>query len=150
MARDRLTPEGERFFRELEELATKEVRVGFQRGEEVNEEGVDLLDIALWNELGTEHIPSRPFMRQATDDNERQVVAFMEAQAESLKNGATAEEVLKRTGVLMKGLVQDKIKSGNFVANAEATIKKKGSDTPLIDKGKLRQGVNYQIKKKGE
>ena len=30
--RDRLTPEGQRFFRELAELKELEVRVGFQRG----------------------------------------------------------------------------------------------------------------------
>ena len=29
---DRLTPEGERFFRELQKLSTKQVRVGLKRG----------------------------------------------------------------------------------------------------------------------
>lgn len=150
MARDRLTADGERFYRELEELASKEVRVGFQSGEATNSEGADLCNIAMWNELGTVHIPSRPFLRQSADDNEQQIVSFMTAQAESIKSGTSAEDVLKRTGVMMKGLVQEKIGSGNFAPNAPSTIKKKGSATPLIDTGALRQNVNFQIKSKGE
>ena len=33
--------------------------------------------------------------------------------------------------------------------NAPSTIRKKGSDKPLIDTGRLRQSVNYVIKPKG-
>lgn len=150
MATDRITADGERFLRELEELATKEVRVGYQHGDASNDDGVDLCDIAMFNELGTEHIPSRPFLRKSADENESQIAAFMSAQVRGLQNGVPAEDVLKRTGTFMKGLVQEKIGSGDFVANSERTIAKKGSATPLIDTGKLRQGVNFQIKNKGE
>lgn len=150
MAKDMLTPEGKRFFKELEELATKEVKVGFQKGDASSEDGVDLCDIAMWNELGTNEIPSRPFLRMSVDNNESQIVAFMEAQAKSLEHGTSAEDVLKRIGVFTKGLVQDKIASGNYVPNAEVTIRKKGSETPLIDTGKMRQNVNFFIKEKGE
>ena len=49
----------------------------------------------------------------------------------------------------MKGIVQKTIKEGSFVPNAPSTIRKKGSDKPLIDTGRLRQSVNYHIKPKG-
>ena len=38
---------------------------------------------------------------------------------------------------------------GGFAPNAESTIKKKGSDQPLIDTGYMRQSVNYVVKRRG-
>ena len=71
--RDRITPEGQRFFRELAELKDLEVRVGFQRGDASEEDGTDMCDVAAYNELGTDHIPARPFIRQSVDDNESKI-----------------------------------------------------------------------------
>ena len=50
---DRLTPDGEKFFRQLEELANKEVFVGFQAGKVMDDRNVDMAQIAMFNELGT-------------------------------------------------------------------------------------------------
>lgn len=52
---DVLTPAGRQFERILQELADKEVAVGFQHGDATEEDGTDICDIAAWNELGTEH-----------------------------------------------------------------------------------------------
>ena len=70
---DTLTPEGERFMKELRELAELEVRIGYQRGQSAgtntdnDKPRADLVDIAMWNELGTANSPSRPFMRDSVD-----------------------------------------------------------------------------------
>ena len=40
---DRLTPEGEKFFRQIDELQDKEVFVGFQAGKVADDRGVDCL-----------------------------------------------------------------------------------------------------------
>lgn len=66
---DRITAEGRRFFEQIEELKKLQVRVGYQRGEEQNDGGMDLVDIAAVNEVGTDTIPARPFMRQSVDNN---------------------------------------------------------------------------------
>ena len=63
--------------------------------------------------------------------------------AEEAHDGATAETVLKRVGALGVRLVQEKIVSGSFKPNAPSTIRKKGSDKPLIDTGRMRQSVKY-------
>ena len=39
---DRLTPEGEKFFRQIDELQDKEVFVGFQAGKVTDDRGVDM------------------------------------------------------------------------------------------------------------
>lgn len=144
-----LTPEGWQFERMLQELADKEVVIGFQHGDATEDDGTDICDIAAWNELGTEHIPSRPFLRKSVDENEDKINAFIDAKAGELMNGIPAEQVLKEIGLFQKSLVQDKITDGNFVNNAESTKRKKGSSHPLIDTGRMRQSVNYWIRQKG-
>lgn len=147
--RDRLTPEGQRFFRELGELKKLEVRVGFQRGDAQEEDGTDMCDVAAYNELGTDHIPARPFIRQSVDDNESKIKSFLKGEVKDFAQGKSAEQILKEIGIFQKDLMQDKITSGSFAPNAESTIKKKGSSKPLVDTGRMRQSVNYAIQKKG-
>lgn len=148
--RDTLTPEGQQFYRMLAELADKEVRIGFQHGEASEDDGTDICDIAAWNELGTEHIPSRPFLRKSVDENEGKINQFLQAEARSLASGKTAETLLNEIGNFQKSLVQEKITEGSFAPNAESTIRRKGSSKPLIDTGRMRQSVNYVIKRKGQ
>jgi len=150
---DRITPEGKRFYAQLEELKKLEVRIGYQQGKAESEEGIDMCDIAMWNELGTEGsnpIPSRPFLRKSVDENLDTIKAFCKAQISKITKGATAEHCLTQIGVLAKGLVQDKIESGQYTPNAPSTIKRKKSDKPLIDTGRLRQSVSFFIRGKGE
>lgn len=151
---DEWTPEGKRYMKELHELASLEVHIGYQRGEEtvVSDDGksrADLVDIAMWNELGTVNIPSRPFMRDSVDKHMDDINHMLTAQKDALLNGATAREVLETVGLFMQDLMQTEIEQGDFVANAESTIKKKGSDKPLIDTGTMKNSVHYQIVKKG-
>lgn len=149
---DSWTPEGERFMKTLQELAGLEVRIGYQRGIVISDGGssrADLVDIALWNELGTENIPSRPFMRDSVDKHKQEIGKVIAAQKPALLKGATAKEVLSTLGLFQQDLMQAEIKQGSFVANAPSTIKKKKSDKPLIDTGTMKNSVHYQIVKKG-
>lgn len=149
---DKETKDGKKFRQEIEKLKKLQVRVGYQRGEENIEsegESADLCDIAAYNELGTENIPSRPFMRDSVDNHAEQINAFLKNQMALLAKGqTTAEQMMKSIGVFQKGLVQAEIVDGDFEPNAPSTIKKKGSDKPLIDTGKMRQSVNFVIVKK--
>lgn len=152
---DKWTPEGERFMKELRELSELEVGIGFQRGTASKGNGTDITDIAMWNEFGTEgkyggeHIPSRPFMRDSVDKHIPAIEHMLKAQEGALLNGASARKVLETVGVFQKDLMQTEIEQGDFVANAEATIKRKGSDKPLIDTGQMKNSVNFWIQKKG-
>ena len=146
---DRITPDGRKFQKMLKELAEKEVRVGFQAGKAYEEDGTDICDIAAWNELGTVHIPARPFLRMSVDDNVAKINNFMQQQKKNLAKGVEAEQVLKEIGIFQKDLIQEKITDGDFAPNAPSTVAKKGSSKPLIDTGRMRQSVNYEIKQKG-
>ena len=151
--RDRLTPEGQRFFRELGELKKLEVRVGFQRGEAKEEDGTDICDVAAYNELGTDHIPARPFIRQSVDDNKNEISSFLKDQVKDFAKGKSAAQILKEIGLFQKDLMQTKIEEGSFVPNAESTIRQKAKKgpppyLPLKDTGTMEQHVNFFIRKK--
>ncbi len=151
---DRLTPQGKKFYKELGKLKQLKVHVGYQSGETAVDEngepsGADLCEIAVYNELGTATIPSRPFMRDSVDKHADKINAFIKHQKNLFTKGLiTAEQMLQSIGVFQKGLVQNEIVDGEFEPNAPSTIKRKGSDRPLIDTGKMRQSVNFVIKKK--
>ena len=162
---DRITADGKKFFAEIEKLKKLQVRVGYQRSKSKENNAADLVDVAAWNELGTVHIPARPFMRMSVDDNKEVINKMCESALSSLNNGATAEDILTKLGVMQKGLVRKKISDGEFVPNADITIKggwmrRKGgkafyikgkkSSRPLVgDTGMLHNSVQFIIEKKG-
>lgn len=143
----RLTTEGRRFKKELEELAKLEVAVGYQQGQ-TNKEGVSLAEIAIFNDLGTVHIPSRPFMRDSLNNNKEHISNFMQRAVGGIVNGVSAEEILNKIGAEQKGLIQREIRNGSFAPNSPATIRKKGSAQPLIDKGTMRDSVNFIVRER--
>ena len=148
---DKLTADGKKFYDMLGKLDQLEVRVGFQNGKASTDDGVDICDIAAWNELGTSTgIPARPFIRNTADKHEAEIQRYAANLAQQMCDGAiTSDDMLKKLGVYVKGLMQKEIRNGDYVPNAPATIERKGSDKPLIDTGKMRQSVNYTVVPKG-
>lgn len=146
--KEKVTADGKKFQKMLEGLGKLQVRVGIQQGT-VNEDGVDMVDIAMFNELGTVRIPSRPFLRDSVDAHTDEINAFLQSMRSQLVRGSSAEQILKKIGVFQKGLIQEEIVNGDFVPNSPETIKRKGSDKPLIDTGRMRQSINYVIQEKG-
>lgn len=168
---DRYTPEGKRFMKALRELTQYEVKIGFQRGRTTHPPArkadgtrakgapVDIVDIAAFNELGTDRSPSRPFMRRSVDDNIPLLQKLADAQKRKLLKGVPAKIILNQIGLYGKKLVQKKIAEGPFQQNAPSTIKAKerkaqwnkkgvGGVKPLIDEGTMRKAVIYIVKRK--
>ena len=147
--RDKPTADGGKLEKRLKELRKLQVRIGFQRGKGKSG-GADIADVAMWNELGTENMPARPFMRQSVEKNRDRIkAACAQALKDVLLGKTTAEAALRKLGAMQKALVQNEIKSGGFAPNAEPTKKKKGSDKPLVDTGRMRQSVSVEIAEKG-
>lgn len=143
-----LTPEGRRYFRELQKMTNMEVQVGFQ-GDEKYEDGTTIAEVAAYNEFGSSDTPERPFMRQSFENHESELQAACDAANRLVSSGGSADQALQQIGVVAKGLVQEEIVNGGFAPNAESTIKKKGSEQPLIDTGTMRQSVNFVVKRRG-
>lgn len=146
--KEKVTADGKKFQKMLEGLGKLQVRVGIQQGK-VNEDGVDMVDIAMFNEFGTVHIPSRPFLRDSVDAHTDEINAFLQSMRSQLVRGSSAEQILKKIGVFQKDLIRKEIVNGDFVPNSPETIKRKNSDKPLIDTGSMRRSINYVIQEKG-
>ena len=144
-----LTPAGRRYFADLQRLAEMEVAVGFQSDGDSYEDGTSVAEVAAYNELGSSSVPARPFMRQSFENHEDNLKAACERVNRTLASGGNLETALDQLGVATKALVQEEIVDGEFSPNAESTIKKKGSDKPLIDTGTMRQSVNYVSRRRG-
>lgn len=129
-------------------LAGSGVKVGYQ-ADSGSEDGVDILDIAIWNEFGTEHIPSRPFMRDSAVKYEHDVGLIMGHLAKKVQNGqATQQLALETLGAAHQAHIAAHIRSGEFEPNAPSTIERKGSTVPLVDQGRvLVPGLRYEVLK---
>lgn len=131
----------------------KVVLVGVPKGAGVYEDGLTIATIAAVNEFGTAdgHIPARPFLRPGVEDGAEAYLRLVEKEMPDVLSGKNPmDRLLSRLGAVAVGNVQKKIVDGPFEANAESTIKAKGSSSPLIDTGALRQSINYVIADKGE
>lgn len=140
--------EAKRLEKLTKEMTQMRVDVGFNESSGSYEEGVTLAQVAAWNEYGTEHSPSRPFMRQTMKDHQDDITKVAAA---ALRDAAASrgdiQPVLNKIGAYTKSCMQKEIRDGGWVANAPSTIAKKGSSRPLIDTGRMRQSVVYKIEK---
>ena len=118
-------------------------------GDEADAEHSDGLTIA---ELGEIHefglgVPRRSFIADWSDENEeehkRQIVRIAAAVVRGKLE--TFDEGLERLGVLFVAEIQKGISDGIPPPNAESTIARKGSSTPLIDTGVLRSSITYKV-----
>lgn len=146
--KDRLTADGKKLEKTIEELNRLEVRIGIQNGAK-NRDGANLVDIAMFNELGTVHIPSRPFLRDSVDAHANEINDFLQSVGQYIARGGTADGALTKIGTFQKGLIKNEIIKGDFVPNSEETIRRKKSATPLVNYGDLRGAINYEIREKG-
>lgn len=120
------------------------VKVGIQSGAG-SEEGVDLLDILIFNEFGTRRAPARPVMRSYFDSNRKAIQAEGRRAGEFMLKTGAIEPGLNRLGAWMQQGLQAHWRASKSwaVPNSAATIRMKGSDVPLIDHGVLINAVRW-------
>jgi hypothetical protein len=100
------------------------------------------------------NITPRPIIEPAIEDaqNRKIIEKELELAAKSALEGKESEMVnhLKRAGMLAQNLVRAWFTNpkNHWAPNAPSTIKRKGSDKPLIDKGDLRKSITYVVETK--
>ncbi len=116
-------------------------------------------EIATVHEFGSADgaIPERSFLRSAFDENREKISKALERELLKIVDDAVREgstrlvyRALGRVGARVTGMVQAKIRNGPFVPNAPMTIARKKSDKPLIDTGRLRQSIDFEVRKRGD
>lgn len=108
-----------------------------------------IIQVALWNNYGTDRIPSRPFMDLAAKDMQEVYKKGMKELGPKIVSGqASIEKVLDVLGLQAEECVRRSIMDGEWQANAPATIARKKSDRPLVDTGTMRNRVTHSVRRK--
>jgi len=131
---------------DFEQIKGMGVKVGIMGDEEY--EGVAIVDYATYNEFGTVHIPSRPFMRTTADRYRDGIYEYTSRLVGGMIDGRYhARQVLTYMGEWYQAKVQLTIRDAKqwAVPNLSATVKAKGSSSPLIDTGRMLGAVRYEI-----
>jgi len=109
------------------------------------EKQVHNAQVGAWNEYGTERIPERSFIRSTIEENSNSYKASMRRIVKKIINGESdGYKMMGRLGMKIKGQVQEKIVSIQEPPNAESTIKRKKSSSPLVDSGQLVQSITWE------
>lgn len=149
---------GDRLAQRLRELRARysglsSVKVGVPQGEGAYEDGTPLAVIAAVQEFGSANgqVPERSFLRvplRAGQDRFQQIFRQLLPQVNS--GELTMFQVLSQVGAAAAATSQEAISQGIAPPNAPSTIERKGSSTPLVDTGRLRQSITYVIEEGGE
>lgn len=121
-----------------------------------NHDGIEMATLGTIHEYGAPSvgIPSRPFMRQTFERIKEKIVKFNKKEVGLIFEGKSdAVRSLKKLGVFCQTEIKREFTIGKFQPLKASTIRaktvggKKGT-TPLIDTGRLRNSINYEIEKK--
>lgn len=121
------------------------VLVGIHEGAE-QPKGADITMATLGaiQHFGNEEIPARPWLDVGVEQGNKEYLEIIE---EGAASGLYQNQILDQVGVVAVGYVQQYITDLKSPPNAQSTIRKKGSDNPLIDTGAMRQSVTYSVVK---
>lgn len=123
------------------------VDVGILAGEGKHEDSdLTVAQVGFFHEFGTVLVPERSFIRSTINGKAKEIKKVAAAQYKKVLNGKiTNEQGLGILGAFTAGLIQETFTSNNWVPNSEATQRIKGSSTPLIDTGQLRQSISFKV-----
>jgi hypothetical protein len=144
---------------EMKKLSRMYIASGFPEGSgttkiktgKKNKE-VTIAQIASWNENGTynkdgsQHIPARPFMSQAVDNNEARIIKTGEKIVKKIINGKIdANTAIRQCAENMNALIKETIRNGDFAPNSEVTIHGLG-----VSGGARKKGEKWLRSKKSK
>jgi hypothetical protein len=128
------------------ELAHLQIKVGVLDGAGESDEGVSLVEIAACNELGTEHIPERSFIRSTFAAKQDEAARVAKKIASAIIRGTPADVALELLGQWGAAAVKRTITSEDIPPPlAQSTIDAKGSSKPLVDTGQLVNSITYVV-----
>jgi len=122
----------------------KEVEVGYYQ--EDQEDGIGMAELA-----ATHEFEDRPFMRRSFDNGVKDIFKIQgELIGKMIDGGIDKNQVMEVTGDFHKNQIQNGVvqRTLGLKENAQITIDRKGSDTPLIDSSRMINATRSKIVKK--
>ncbi len=133
------------YLKSVQALDGHGVKVGIQ-ADAGTHDGTSILDIAIFNEFGTETIPARPFIRDFAQKNEKVLGVAMDRMATRVEQGVALDSALSQLGQFAQQGQQAHVRASKSwaVPNTASTVKKKGSSVPLIDQAVLVNAIRWE------
>ena len=137
-----------------------EIRVGIlgsKAARKNGDGGITNAEIGFIQEFGSmkNKIPARSFLGMPLSlylvDFLKKKKSFGDKEIKKAVKEGTLLELAKSVGIVAEEVVEEAFASrgfGNWKENKPSTIKRKGSDSPLIDTGELRRSISSEAKKK--
>lgn len=121
----------------------KMLRVGFLEGA-TYPDGTPVALVAAVQEFGSpvNHIPARPFMRTAIEQNQGKWAAHI---AKVLPQVESADDALNLAGEVVEDDLRKSIRDGGWAPNAPGTVAQKGFGTPLIDTAHMVRSISHDL-----
>lgn len=119
---------------------------------DVNEKGYSAAYEAYVHEHGSPlfRVPPRPVLEPAIEykENQEQIVELMKDTVNVALEGGNIQPELEKVGTRGRNAAQDWFRNpaNNWAENAKSTIKKKGSENPLIDSEEFRKSISFIVK----
>lgn len=144
-----LTDNLDKILKQVAKIAKRSVLVGIPEGSERSDGEISNAALAYIHELGAPaaNIPARPFMAPGIEDAKERITAQLEKGSKALMEGNAhkADQALNAAGLIAVNSIKNKISDGDFAPLKDSTIKRKGSDRPLLDSGQMRNSITYLV-----
>lgn len=141
---------GDAIIKEITRYEKLSVFVGFQGKsalESKEESDATVVDVATFNEFGTDATPERSFLRSSMDDHRDDIGKVIEEGLAAIIDGKkTAIQAASTVGILAQSLVRKRIVELDSPPNSDVTIAIKGSSSPLVDTGQMIQSVTWTVR----
>jgi hypothetical protein len=126
------------------------VTVGIHEDAAPPEGELNMATLGAVHEFGTKKTPQREWLRPGVATGEKEYAGIVSASLVDNPDGSGLDQALNQIGVVAVGMAQQFMTELSTPANAESTIKSKGSSNPLIDTGALRQSITYKLQENVE
>ena len=133
----------------LAKLDSAQVLVGIPEANAGGGRKLDNVQLAFLHSNGSpvHHIPARPFIEPAIEQEADAIGGYFEQAFEYALDGDTSGmmKALDKAGQKGENAVKRYIGSAALAPNAPSTIARKGSSAPLIDTGMLKASVTHIV-----
>lgn len=138
------------FLKNMKGIKGSFVTIGFHDGAGSYADGTSVIQVALWNEFGTETIPERSFIRSTVYGHESQINSWREELISQIMEGkCTVRHALETIGFRLRELMKNKIGSNVPPPNSESTTEHKRREgvapRTLVETGLMQRSVEFYV-----
>ena len=113
--------------------------------------GSPIATYGAYNEFGSIKVKDRPpkrsFIRMPLSTGQAKIAAYVAPRAKAHMEDGDVKAIFADIGIAGESVIQEAFgqRGPGWKENAESTIKRKGSDAPLIDDGMLRAAITSRV-----